>query len=124
MASEPGREIAAGVLAEGLATFRRSGRPLKKLPLHDPQELAQRLARRPEAFTPAGLLADRQYNSLLQSILRQQKTETRELNERLVHLASETGLNAPWNWRLAQKVGRVTQAGFFRDPGELRRALG
>jgi ketopantoate reductase len=124
LASEAGREIAAGVLAEGLAAWRRLGRPLKKLPLHDPQELAQRLARRPEEFAPAGLLPDRQYNSLLQSILRQQRTEVRELNERLVRLASETGLNAPWNWRLAQKVGRVTQAGFFRDPGDLRRALG
>jgi ketopantoate reductase len=124
LASEAGREIAAGVLAEGLAAWRRLGRPLKKLPLHDPQELAQRLARRPAEFAPAGLLPDRQYNSLLQSILRQQKTEARELNERLVRLASEAGLNAPWNWRLAQKVGRVRQAGFFRDPGELRRALG
>jgi ketopantoate reductase len=123
LADEAGREIAAGVLAEGLAAWRRLGRPLKRLPLYDPQELAQRLARRPEEFVPAGLLPDRQYNSLLQSILRQQKTETRELNERLVRLASEAGLSAPWNWRLCQKIGRVTQAGFFRDPGELRRAL-
>ena len=123
LAAEAGREIAAGVLGEGLAAFRKAGRPLKKLPLHDPQELAQRLARRPQEFAPAGLLPDRQYNSLLQSILRQQKTEARELNERLVRLASEVGLSAPWNWRLAQKLGRVTQAGFFRDPGELRRAL-
>jgi ketopantoate reductase len=123
LAAEAGREIAAGVLAEGLATFRRTGRQLKKLPLHDPQELAQRLARRPADFAPAGLLPDREYNSLLQSILRQQKTETRELNERLVRQAAEAGLSAPWNWRLTQKLGRVTQAGFLRDPGELRRAL-
>jgi 2-dehydropantoate 2-reductase len=124
LATEPGREIAAGVLAEGLAVFRRAGRPLKRLPLHDPQELAQRLSRRPEQFAAAGLLPDREFNSLLQSILRQQKTEARELNERLVRLAAEAGLNAPWNWRLSQKLGRVVQAGFFRDPGELRRALG
>jgi hypothetical protein len=32
-------------------------------------------------------------------------------------------LSARWNWRLAQKLGRVAQVGFFRDPGELRRAL-
>ncbi len=123
LACAEGREIAAGVLKEGLAAFRRAGRPLKRLPLHDPQELAQRLARRPEDFTAAGQLPDREYNSLLQSILRQQKTETRELNERLVRQAGEVGLSAPWNWRLSQKIGRVTQAGFFRDPGELRRAL-
>ena len=123
LAAEAGREIAEGVLAEGLAAFRRTGRQLKKLPLHDPQELAQRLIRRPADFAPAGLLPDREYNSLLQSILRQQKTETRELNERLVRQAAEAGLSAPWNWRLTQKLGRVTQAGFFRDPGELRRAL-
>jgi 2-dehydropantoate 2-reductase len=123
LAAEAGREIASGVLGEGLAVWRRLGRPLRKLPLHDPQELAQRLARRPEEFDAAGLLPDREYSSLLQSILRQQKTEARELNERLVRQAAEVGLGAPWNWRLAQKVGRVVQAGFFRDPGELRRAL-
>lgn len=123
LATEEGREIAAGVLEEGLAAFQRTGRQLKKLPWHDPQELAQRLARRPQEFAAAGLLPDREYNSLLQSILRQQKTETRELNERLVRQAAAVGLSAPWNWRLAQKLGRVTQAGFFRDPGELHRAL-
>jgi 2-dehydropantoate 2-reductase len=123
LATDAGREIAAGVLAEGLAAFRRAGRPLKRLPLHDPQELAQRLSRRAEEFATAGMLPDREYNSLLQSILRQQKTEARELNERLVRQAAEAGLSAPWNWRLSQKLGRVVQAGFFRDPGELRRAL-
>jgi len=123
LATQEGREIAAGVLEEGLAAFRRAGRPLKKLPWQDPQELAQRLARRPEEFAAAGLLPDREYNSLLQSILRQQKTESRELNERLVGQAAAQGLSAPWNWRLAQKLGRVTQAGFFRNPGELHRAL-
>jgi 2-dehydropantoate 2-reductase len=123
LACEEGREIASGVLEEGLAAYRRLGRPLRKLPLHDPQELAQRLARRPQEFDAAGLLPDREYNSLLQSVLRKQKTEVRELNEHLVRQAAEVGLSAPWNWRLAQKLSRVLQAGFFRDPGELRRAL-
>jgi len=123
LAAEAGREIALGVLEEGLDAFRRTGRQLKKLPWHDPQELAQRLRRRPEEFAPAGLVPDREYNSLLQSLLRQQRTEAHELNERLVRLAAEAGLSARWNWRLAQKLGRVAQVGFFRDPGELRRAL-
>ena len=56
LAAEAGREIASGVLEEGLAAFRRLGRPLRKLPLHDPQELVQRLARRPEEFNPASSL--------------------------------------------------------------------
>jgi ketopantoate reductase len=123
LAAEAGREIALGVLEEGLSAFRRAGRLLKKLPLHDPQELAQRLGRRPEEFGQAGLAPDREYNSLLQSLLRQQRTEAHELNERLVRLAAEQGLSARWNWRLVQKLGRVAQIGFFRDPGELRRAL-
>ena len=123
LAAASGREIALGVLEEGLSAFLRAGRPLKKLPFHDPQDLVQRLRRRPEEFVPAGLAPDREYNSLLQSLLRQQKTETRELNERMVRLAEETGLSARWNWRLAQKLGRVTRLGFFRGPDELRQAL-
>jgi ketopantoate reductase len=123
LAAEEGRQVALGVLEEGLAAFRRAGRPLKRLPCQDPQELAQRLRRRPQEFTAGGLVPDREYNSILQSILRRQKTEAHELNERLVRMSAEAGLDARWNWRLAQKLGRVVQVGFFRDPAELRRAL-
>ena len=123
LASPAGREIALGVLEEGLAAFRRAGRALKKLPMRDPQELAQHLRRRGSDFDGVEARPDREYNSLLQSLLRRQKTETRELNEKMVRIAAETGLAARWSWGLSQKVSRVTQVGFFRGPEELARAL-
>lgn len=123
LADEAGRRIALGVLEEGLAVFRRLGLKLGRLPLEDPQELAQRLVRgRPADFAAGGELPDRACNSLLQSLLRGQKTEVRELNERLVRLAA--GSDPRWNWRLIRKLSRVGQVGFFGSPGELLQALG
>jgi 2-dehydropantoate 2-reductase len=123
LASAAGREIALGVLEEGLAAFRRAGRALKKLPFQDPQEMVQKLRRRGQDFAGAEAGPDREYNSLLQSLLRGQKTETRELNEKMVRIAAETGLAARWSWGLSQKLSRVIQVGFFHGPEELLRSL-
>lgn len=123
LASPAGREIALGVLEEGMAAFRRAGRALRKLPFQDPQDLAQRLRRRGGDFEGVEVRPGREYNSLLQSLLRKRKTEVHELNEKMVRIAAETGLAARWSWGLSQKVSRVTQVGFFPGPEELLRSL-
>ena len=118
-----GREIACRLLAEGLETFRRAGESLEKLPYMDPRELMHRIKRRPGDFTAARRDPDRGYNPLLQSLLRGRKTEVSELNRRLVRLASEVGVNATWNWRLAEKLEHVRRLDFYKDPAELFQAV-
>jgi ketopantoate reductase len=121
--AEEGRRVAAGVLQEAIETFRRLGRKLRRLPIADPQELLATIQKRPHELASAAARPDRAYNSLLQSILRGRKTEVKELNEKLVRLATEAGVDPRWNWRLAQKLNRVVQAGFYGSPLELCRAL-
>jgi ketopantoate reductase len=118
-----GREMAARLLEEGLETFRRRGESLARLPCLDPRELLRRIQRRPGDFAASRRLPDRGYNPVLQSLLRGRKTEVSELNSRLVRLASEVGVNADWNWRLAEKLDRVRRLGFYRDPAELYQAV-
>jgi ketopantoate reductase len=121
--SEEGRRVAAGVLQEGLETFKRLGRKLRRLPIADPQELLATIQKRPHELAASAARPDRAYNSLLQSILRGRKTEVRELNEKLVRQATEAGVDPRWNWRLVQKLSRVVQAGFYGSALELCRAL-
>jgi ketopantoate reductase len=118
-----GREIACRLLEEGLETFRRAGENLEKLPWMDPRELMRRMKRRPGDFTAARRDPDRGYNPLLQSLLRGRKTEVGELNRRLVRLASGVGVNASWNWRLAEKLEHVRRLDFYKDPAELFQAV-
>jgi 2-dehydropantoate 2-reductase len=117
-----GQRLAAGVLQEGLQIHQRLGRKLRRLPFMDPQELLGLIQKRPEELATARRRTDRAYNSMLQSILRGRKTEVRELNEKLVRMAAEAGVDPRWNWRLVQKLGRVAQAGFYAGPAELHRA--
>jgi len=118
-----GREMALAVIEEGLKILERSGGELRKLPVMDPRELVLRLRRARQTSGTARFDPDRGYNSLLQALLRGEKTEVRELNERLVKLGGEAGVEASWNWRLARKLGRVARLGFYRDPAELYLAL-
>jgi 2-dehydropantoate 2-reductase len=118
-----GQRVAAGVLQEGLQTLQRLGRKLRRLPAMDPQELLGLMQKRPGELATARTRPDRAYNSLLQSILRGRKTEVRELNEKLVRMAAEAGVDPRWNWRLVQKLSRVAQAGFYAGPAELCQAL-
>jgi ketopantoate reductase len=118
-----GREIAARVTEEGLRALERAGGDLRKLPVMDPQELLVPARRGRRAAAGARFDPDRGYNSLLQSLLRGEKTEVRELNERLVRKAAEVGVEAPWNWKLARKASRASQVGFYRNPAELYQAL-
>jgi ketopantoate reductase len=118
-----GREIATRVWDEGLRTLERAGAQLRKLPIMDPRDLLSRWQKARPARTQARFEPDRGYNSLLQALLRGEKTEAGELNERLVKRAAEGGVEATWNWRLARKLSRVVQMGFYRDPAELYQAL-
>ena len=118
-----GREIAAAVIEEGLRILERFGGELRRLPVMDPRELALRLRKARQTSGTARFVPDRGYNSLLQALLRGEKTEVRELNERLVKLGGNAGVEASWNWRLARKLGRVARLGFYRDPAELYLAL-
>jgi ketopantoate reductase len=118
-----GRELAAEVLAEGLNTMDRAGRPLARLPVMDPRELVERLGRRPQAFDRARNLPDQAWPSLLQAVLAGRQHEARQVTKRIVEIASDTGLSLTWNWRLFQKAGRVVSVGFFREPSELARAI-
>jgi ketopantoate reductase len=123
MSFAEGREIAAHVIEEGLRTMERSGAQLRKLPVMDPQELVSRPRKGRRQLTNGRFDPDRGYNSVLQALLRGEKTEVGELNERLVKRAAEVGVDASWNWRLARKLSRVVQVGFYRDPAELYQAL-
>jgi ketopantoate reductase len=89
----------------------------------DPQELLAVMQKRPGELAGRAARPDRAYNSLLQSILRGRKTEVRELNEKLVRMATDAGVDPRWNWRLVRKLSRVTQVGFYGSPAELCRAL-
>ncbi len=118
-----GRDLAAGVLTEGLKTMERTGRTLARLPVGDPRDLLERMARRPRDFDRARDLPDQSWPPLLQEVLTGRPHEARQITKRAVELASAAGLSLTWNWRLFQKAGRVASVGFFRDPAELARAI-
>ncbi len=123
LAFAEGREIASSILSEGFAAMERADMPLAPLPLMDPRELAVRLEKRPGSFESVPPAPDREYNSVLQSLLRGRPTEAAQLNKRMVEIASSAGLHLTWNWRILQKAGRVASLGFYRDPPELLRSL-
>ncbi|MBA7681187.1 hypothetical protein ES703_89524 [subsurface metagenome] len=118
-----GREIAARILEEGLNTYLKLKRSLKRLPYMDPQDLLSRIEKGGKGFTAARFRPDRAYNSLLQSILKEKMLENRELNGRLIKMAGQAGVDPLWNWRLNQKLSRVLRVGFYKDPVELYQAI-
>jgi ketopantoate reductase len=123
LAVPQGRELAARILSEGFAAMERAGMPLAALPLMDPRELAARLEKKPASFEAPPPSPDREYNTVLQSLLKGRPTEAGQLNKRVVELASSAGLHLTWNWRILQKASRVSSIGFYRDPSELLRSL-
>jgi ketopantoate reductase len=123
LSSPKGRELASSLLSEGFAAMERADMPLAPLPLMDPRELAARLEKKPGSFESVPPSPDREYNSVLQSLLRGRPTEAAQLNKRMVEIASSAGLHLTWNWRILQKASRVTSIGFYRDPAELLRSL-
>ncbi|MFI5368282.1 MAG: ketopantoate reductase family protein [Spirochaetia bacterium] len=123
LATEGGRELASSILSEGFAAMERAGMPLAPLPLMDPRELAARLEKKPDSFESVPPSPGREYNSVLQSLLRGRPTEAAQLNKRMVEIASSAGLHLTWNWRILQKASRVASIGFYRDPSELLRSL-
>jgi ketopantoate reductase len=118
-----GRELAAGIIAEGCAAMEKAGMPMAALPLMDPRDLAARLERKPGSFDGGTGRPDRGYNSLLQCYLKGRPTEAAQLNRRIVEIASAVGLHLTWNWRILQKVSRVSGLGFYRTPVDLLRSL-
>jgi hypothetical protein len=123
LAVAQGRELASSILSEGFAALERAGMPLAPLPLMDPRELAARLEKKPGTFESVPPCPGREYNSMLQSLLRGRPTEAAQLNKRVVEIASSAGLHLTWNWRILQKASRVASLGFYRDPSELLRSL-
>lgn len=118
-----GREVAVKLLEEGVAAMMRSGRKLMALPLMDPQELLKSLQKRGNDFDVYRFPPDRCYNTILQSIIRNKMTETKEINGQLVKMAGGAGVNPLWNWRLTQKLSRVQRVGFYSTPIDLFKAL-
>jgi ketopantoate reductase len=118
-----GRELAAGLIAEGCAAMEKAGFPMASLPAMDPRRLAARLDRKPGSFESDTEHPDRSCNSLLQSWLKGKPTEAARLNRRIVEIASAAGLHLTWNWRILQKMSRVTGLGFYRTPAELLHSL-
>jgi hypothetical protein len=118
-----GREIATAVLEEGIRLYCLKGRTLANLPVDDPQGLLQRLRSKPREFDKGRALPDRAFGAALPPLLQGALKAAREANERIVRLASQTGVDPKWNWALTQKLGRVPRVGFFRDPVELYAAL-
>ena len=123
LAFAQGRELASSILSEGFAAMERADMPLAPLPRMDPRELASRLEKKPGSFESFPPSPGREYNSVLQSLLRGRPTEAAQLNKRMVEIASAAGLHLTWNWRILQKAGRVASLGFYRDPSELLRSL-
>jgi hypothetical protein len=119
-----GRQLAAAMLTEGLEAMARAGRTLARLPLMDPQELLARLQKKPDSFAAARQLPDRSFNTVLQSFLRGRPAEVAGLNRKAVEIASGAGLHLDWNWRVLQKVGRISTLGFYPGPAELLKAIG
>jgi len=118
-----GRELAAGLIGEGCAAMEKAGMPMAPLPLMDPRELAMNLGKKPGSFESETGRPDRSYNSLLRCYLKGRPTEAPQLNRRIVEIASAAGLHLTWNWRILQKVSRVSGLGFYRTPAELLRSL-
>jgi len=118
-----GRELAADLIGEGCAAMEKSGMPMATLPLMDPRDLAANIRKKPASFATDTGRPDRAYNSLLQASLRGRPTEAPQLNRRIVEIASAAGLHLTWNWRILQKVSRVSSLGFYRTPAELLRSL-
>jgi hypothetical protein len=118
-----GREIAVALLEEGLRLFAHRGLQLEKLPILDPKDLLQRLKRKPQEFDKARNLPDRAYGRALHYLLEGERKLARESNDRIVRLASQTGLDPRWNWAVTQKLNRAIQVGFYRDPVQLYKAL-
>jgi ketopantoate reductase len=118
-----GRELAAGILSEGFQAMEKAGLPLAPLPIMDPRELAGRLQKRPDSFGSELEDPDRQFNSVLQSYLGGKPNEATRLNRRIVEIGSGAGLHPTWNWRILQKVSRVSGLGFYRTPADLLRSL-
>jgi ketopantoate reductase len=101
----------------------KAGMPMAPLPLMDPRELATKLQKKPGSFDSDTGRPDRGYNSLLQCSLKGRPTEAAQLNRRIVEIASAAGFQLTWNWRILQKVSRVSSLGFYRTPAELLRSL-
>lgn len=118
-----GRRIAGMVLSEGFKAMEKCGKALARLPAMDPVALAELMRRNPSALEAARYLPDRCYPTILQAFLRGAPAEARELNKRIVDMASSAGLRLPVNWKLYQKAGRPAGLGFYRTPEDLERTL-
>ena len=118
-----GRQIARAILSEGLEAMSRAGNSLPRLPAMDPRDLLARLEKKPDSFARARQAPDRSFNTVLQSFLRGRPSEAALLNRKAVEIASAAGLHLDWNWRVLQKVGRITSLGFYCGPDELLKAL-
>ena len=118
-----GREIAAHVLDEGMGVFARKALELKKLPIMDPRDLLQKLEKKPEEFDRVRDLPDRSFPSALQYVLLGEGSVARGINDRLIRMSSQTGVDPKWNWSLSRKLSRVLRVGFYRDPVDLYNAI-
>jgi len=118
-----GREIALSVLEEGLRLYVHVGLPLGKLPDLDPQDLLQRLKRKPQEFDKFRNAPDRAYAAVLRNLLDGEAREAREPQERILRMSSQTGVDSGWSWAITQKINRVLRVGFYRDPVQLYNAL-
>jgi ketopantoate reductase len=114
-----GRELALRILHEGLKTFEKNETPIGKLPVMDPVELINKLEKKPDKYEHERYKCDRAYNTVLQSFLLDKKNEVNRLNGKLITLAKNAGVDPVWNWKLVQKVQRVTKFGFYPNPKEL-----
>jgi hypothetical protein len=118
-----GREIAVGVLEEGLRLFSHRSLPLGKLPVMDPGQLLQKLQKKPQEFDRARNLPDRAYGTALHPLLRGERKAARLANDRIVRMSAQTGIEPKWNWAVTQRLNRVLRVGFYRDPAQLYDAL-
>lgn len=118
-----GREIAVGVLEEGLRLFSQRSMPLARLPVMDPVRLLQRLQKKPKEFDGARSLPGRAIGMAAHHLLRGERKAARMANDRIVRMSAQTGIEPKWNWAVTQRLNRVLRVGFYSDPAELYSAL-
>jgi hypothetical protein len=118
-----GREIAVSVLEEGVKLYSHKDLPLGKLPFRDPQDLLQRLKRKPEEFDKKRASPDRAFGPALPGLLDGAAKSLREPHERIVRMSARSGIDPAWNWAIPQKITHAIRVGFYRDPVELFNAL-
>lgn len=118
-------KLSIRLLREGLETVDKAGIELVSLP-NFPQEKIRGLVAMPVGqaagilrHTMTNLSKEPLYGSILQSILRQRKSEIDYINGQIISLAKDRNLNAPLNAQIVKLVHQIEDTAKFLSAEEL-----